>query len=552
MFWSALLKGWCLVLLVSVALLGNSKEASALGDTFIVTPIPTPAPGGQIFVFNNPIVPEAFVSLGGSGEVPGGAFYFVGGIDTSQPAITPGGLAALGWLDVTIISQDGADSTYATDNYIGVVFNARETAGGPLYQYEIALSGVTNTQLINTRVMIDTTRPTATIGALTETAGGTFEATITLSEPSTDFTASDLSVTNATATMTGSGTSYTATLTPQNNDEIVLFVPEGVFTDAAGNTNLASNRVSTLQAVTNTESLIQGFLNARANSLVANQPKLTPFLQRSGAGSLDTSVTRDNGYLNFASSPAHPVWFHLTGNWSSQDDFDNSYALAVLGAHRYINSNLLIGAMLQLDYAETENGAASVDGTGWLVGPYVVAKLPSHPVFLEGRVLYGQADNDISPFGTYEDSFDSERWLIQSRVTGEMKRGDLTLMPLLDVSYTSDDQDAYTDSLGNSISQQDFSLTTARLGMDFSHPIAVARGDMLLTGGLSGIWSTTSGTGTVPGVSPIGDTARGRVDLGFDYQLPNDSLLAANVFYDGIGESGFESYSINLTWQMAF
>lgn len=540
-----------LVFLVSALIAANAKEGLAFGGPSFPSQTVTTPNGGQIFFSNLQASETAFMSLSGSGEVPGGSFYFNSGTLPAS-AVTPGGLAALGYLNATIISQNGADSTYAADGFLGVVFTAQETVGGPLYRYEIALSGVTTTQVINTRTLVDTTQPTATIGALTATGNGTFQATITLSEPSTDFTVGDLSVTNATATLTGSGTNYVATLTPQNNGTIELFIPAGVFTDAAGNLNLASNTVTTVQAVTNTQRLIQAFQNARATSLATNQPGLTRFLQRSGSGVLDTSVTQGSGYLNFASDPSNPVWFNLTGNWSSQDNFDSSYALAVLGAHRQVNSNLLIGAMLQLDYAETENGPASVDGTGWLIGPYVVAKLPSQPVFFEGRALYGQADNDISPLGTYTDSFDSDRWLVQSRVTGEIKRGALTLMPLLDVSYASDDQKAYTDSLGNLIPQQDFSLTTARLGMDFSHPIQVSRGAMELTGGLSGIWSTTSGTGTVPGVTPIGDTARARADLGFDYRLENNSLLAANVFYDGIGESGFENYSVNLLWQMSF
>lgn len=551
MVWSAVRRFVGLLCLASAVLMGNSKEAAALGgNVFNNVPVSTPN-GGQVFFRNLPSISSANVSLGITGQAAGGSIYFNNSI-LPLPAIDQSGLTALGWLDVTILSQNGADSTYATDDYMGVVFTARETAGGPLFRYELALSGVTNTQIVNTRVQVDTTQPTASIGALTATGNGTFQAAITLSEPSTDFTVGDLTVTNATAMLTGSGSNYVANLTPQNSGTIELFIPAGVFSDAAGNLNLASNTVSSLQAVTNTQQLIQAFQNARTNSLVANQPGLTRFLQRSGTGALEANVTRGSGYLNFASDPTLPVWFNLTGNWSSQDDFDSTYALAVLGAHRQINQNLLIGAMLQIDYAETENGASNVDGTGWLVGPYLVAKLPSQPVFFEGRVLYGQADNEISPFGTYTDDFDSERWLIQSRVTGELQRGDLTLMPLLDVSYASDDQDAYTDSLGNLIPQQDFSLTTARLGLDFSHPIAVSRGQMILTGGLSGIWSSTSGTGTAPGVAPIGDTARGRVDLGFDYQLENSSLLTANMFYDGIGESEFDSYSLSLMWQMTF
>ena len=551
MVWSVLRKSLVLLSVAMFVLIGEGRQAQAFGPPqFIGSTVTTPN-GGSIFFTNLQGTSTAFVSLGGSGEVPGGAIYSGGSI-FPLPAVSPAGLTALGWVDVTILSQNGADATYATDGYMGVVFTARETPGGQLYRYEIALSGVTTTQIINTRTAVDTTRPTVTISPLSAISGGQYQATITLSEPSTNFVVGDLSATNATAAMTGSGANYVATLTPQSNRPIELFVPANVFTDAAGNPNLASNRVSSVQPVVNTQRLIQAFQNARANSLVSNQPKLTPFLSEPAGGALDAAATQGAGYLNFASSRAYPIWFNLTGNWSSQDDFDSSYALAVMGAHRQINPNLLIGGMVQIDYAKTKDGVGDVDGTGWLIGPYVVAKMPGQPVFIEGRALYGQASNEISPFGTYTDKFDSDRWLVQTRVTGQMRYGDLTLMPLLDVSYASDDQKAYTDGLGNRIPDQDFSLTTARLGLDFSRPLAVSRGEMTLTGGLSGVWSSTSGTGTAVGVAPIGDTTRGRADLGLDYRLENSSTLSAGIYYDGIGESGFESYAVNVMWRMAF
>ncbi|MGV6803880.1 MAG: autotransporter outer membrane beta-barrel domain-containing protein [Ruegeria sp.] len=452
------------VLLVIVVLLGGSKEGAALGGSFINTSVNTPN-GGQIFLFNDSTLGTAYVSLGGSGEFPGGSIY-ISNAPFAGSSVTAGGLASLGYRGATIISQNGADSTYASDGYMGVVFTARETAGGPLFRYEIALTGVTSTTVISSRTRINPTKPKP----------GSAE----------------------------------------------------------------------------TERLIQEFQNARATSLTSNQPELTKFLLRSESGAFDASVTRNAGYMNFSSDPTLPVWFDLAGNWSSQDDLDSSYALAVLGAHRQFNPNLLIGGMLQIDYAESEESVSNVDGTGWLVGPYVVAKLPRQPVYFEGRVLYGQANNEISPLGTYRDKFDSDRWLVQSRVTGEMEYGNLTLLPLFDLSYVSDDQKAYTDSLGVLIPDQDFSLTTARLGLDFSHPISVSRGEMTLTGGISGVWSTTSGTGTAVGVAPIGDTARGRADLGVDYLMQNSSTLSAGVFYDGIGESGFESYAVDFMWQIAF
>ncbi len=463
MVWSELRRSFSVLWLACMIVVCNTNQGSAFGGNNIpFTNIATPN-GGPASVFNDIGSSTAFISLGIPGSFPGGAVYSGNAIITGS-AVSVADLLSLGYLDATIISQNGADSTYATDGYIGIVFTARETAGGPLFRYEIALSGVAFTQFIETRTPVSS---------------------------------------------------------PQSPTE-------------------------------QTQRLIQAFQNARANSLVTNQPNLTKFMLQTGAASFDASVSRGAGYLNFASDPSLPVWFNLTGNRSSQGDFDSSYALAVVGAHRRFSQNLLVGAMLQLDYAETDEGAAEIDGTGWLVGPYVVAKLPSQPIFFEGRALYGKASNDVSPLGTYEDSFDSDRWLIQSRVTGQVQRGSLTLMPLLDVSYVTDDQEAYTDSLGNRISAQDFSLTTARLGLDFSQPLAVSRGQLTLTGGLSGVWSSTSGTGTAPGLSPIGDTTRGRADLGLDYRFENNSLLEAGMFYDGFGESDFESYSLNLIWRAEF
>ena len=84
-------------------------------------------------------------------------------------------------------------------------------------------------------------------------AGDTATLTFTLSEPSTNFVASDVTVSGGTLTgFTGSGTSYTATLTPTANSttSAVVSVASGVFTDAAGNANVdgsdANNRVTFL------------------------------------------------------------------------------------------------------------------------------------------------------------------------------------------------------------------------------------------------------------------------------------------------------------------
>ena len=96
-------------------------------------------------------------------------------------------------------------------------------------------------------VDIDTEAPTAAIsGVPTETQTDNFNVTITFSEEVTDFDASDITFTNesgtarASAALSGSGTTYTATIRPRGGGNIEIQVPDNVAQDAATNGNQAS------------------------------------------------------------------------------------------------------------------------------------------------------------------------------------------------------------------------------------------------------------------------------------------------------------------------
>ncbi|MBO3762560.1 Ig-like domain-containing protein, partial [Ciceribacter sp. L1K22] len=91
-------------------------------------------------------------------------------------------------------------------------------------------AGNLNTASNTASAIYDAIAPTVTISALSGPTGGEFTATITLSEASTDFTVGDLTMVNATASMTGSGTAYTVTLTPLAEGTVSVAVPAGAFT----------------------------------------------------------------------------------------------------------------------------------------------------------------------------------------------------------------------------------------------------------------------------------------------------------------------------------
>lgn len=93
-------------------------------------------------------------------------------------------------------------------------------------------------------ITIDTAKPTVSIantaGAFTN---GAFEATFTVSKTAFGFVQNDVSVSNATiSNFTGSGTHYTATITPTNNDTVKIQVDANKFQDTAGNYNMQSNQ----------------------------------------------------------------------------------------------------------------------------------------------------------------------------------------------------------------------------------------------------------------------------------------------------------------------
>ena len=195
---------------------------------------------------------------------------------------------------------------------------------------------------------------------------------------------------------------------------------------------------------------------------------------------------------------------------------------------------------------------ASVSGTGWMVGPYFVVRSASQPLYFEGRLLYGETSNNISPFGTYEDSFDSTRMLAQLRVAGELSFGATTLNPFLDASYTTDDQNDYVDSLGNTIPEQGIALGQIEIGTDFSTMLPVSSGELELWGGVSAIWSHTSGSGFASTVTPDYEGGRARIELGVNRTMSAGQSFSAATYYDGIGANDFESYGLSLGYEMQF
>ncbi|MEI8595204.1 Ig-like domain-containing protein [Photobacterium sp. Hal280] len=108
-------------------------------------------------------------------------------------------------------------------------------------------AGNGNTAAAQLALRVDTVVPSVTINsdksALKQ--GETANITLTLSEDSTDFEAADITVSGGTLSgFTGSGSSYSATLTPVTDGNITLDIASDRFTDPNGNGNLAATQLA--------------------------------------------------------------------------------------------------------------------------------------------------------------------------------------------------------------------------------------------------------------------------------------------------------------------
>jgi hypothetical protein len=83
---------------------------------------------------------------------------------------------------------------------------------------------------------------------------------------------------------------------------------------------------------------------------------------------------------------------------------------------------------------------AAIKGTGMMLQPYYVTRLPDQPLYFEGRLVAGMSHDRIQPFGTYTDDFETRRLLLQLKISEYLEYGETTVTPSLAGSYTSDKQ----------------------------------------------------------------------------------------------------------------
>ncbi len=375
-----------------------------------------------------------------------------------------------------------------------------------------------------------------------------FDVAITFSEAVTGFDQTDVTVTGGNITsFSGSGEDYIVEITPLPGQTVAVQVSADVAVDQFDNPNTASNVLRISNATrTEVEQFVADAAQARNRALIKSHPRLIQFLLGGRSGRFKADVTQGRGVFDFATSSDYPFWVEAKGQWSTLDDIESSYATLTLGYHYAPSENVLVGVMGIVDDSVSDDGTARVEATGWLVGPYAVARLQNQPLVFSASYLVGRSDNSASPSGTYTDSFDSDRTLATVGMAGEIQLESLTLIPAIDLAHAEETNDGYLGGDGLPVRSMTVTTTEATIGLNFVMPLDVPGGAFDLVGGIGATSSITDDG------RDRDESTRGQTEIGFRYTLDAGGRLTARATYDGLGTDDYEAFGIEAAFEVDF
>jgi hypothetical protein len=176
------------------------------------------------------------------------------------------------------------------------------------------------------------------------------------------------------------------------------------------------------------------------------------------------------------------IWMKGTFGQFTDNSVEGLYGLGAAGVDYRVTSDLLLGGYIQLDQFNQNqtSGPGTITGTGWMAGPYATVRL-GEGLYLDLKAAGGTSSNQISPLGTYTDTFSTTRWLLNAQLLGEIEHGDWTFYPGARVGYFQEDAAAYTDSLGATVPAVSSGLGQMALSPAVSYTLTTDGGVVMKT-----------------------------------------------------------------------
>lgn len=229
-------------------------------------------------------------------------------------------------------------------------------------------------------------------------------------------------------------------------------------------------------------------------------------------------------------------------------DRDGSFGLLSVGGDYRVTQNMIVGVMGQFDWAKETSGAlaSSVEGTGWMAGPYMSMQLHNN-VFFDLRAAWGRSHNNLTIDAT-AGSFDTSRWLVKGTLAGNWVRDAWRFTPSAELSYVRENQDGYTNSDDVFIDGQTVSLGRLQFGPEIGYRIAQTSDTFIEPfAALKGVWNWDN-PNIVVDSAVIGSGALwARLEGGINVTTAGGLRLRGLASWDGLGADGYSGYTLQGT-----
>ncbi|WP_084634257.1 HYR domain-containing protein [Maritalea myrionectae] len=347
--------------------------------------------------------------------------------------------------------------------------------------------------------------------------------------------------------------------------------------------NLASGQtivctLSMSDSAGETAKQVQNFIDGRARQIVGNQPRQSRRLARvqgtapqpgglnvlgykapdSGHLPVGVSVANDAIEVNYPTSQEEGLakgwdaWAEATFSRFETDFDEGSFATLHMGVDYLITPTSILGIGASIDYthADVIGSTAYTNGLGFMVGPYYTGEI-SENLYLDISAKLGRSYNNIATVGTTEDQFGATRGLFNASLFGEVELDQLTVRPDVSLNYFYERTDAFVNSFGVSIAEQETRLGDLTFGTTFAWAQPLDNNwTMTPYVTLDGIWTFDSAAAN--GASTIGQHLRAKTEFGFTLKGDANQSLDFSLAYDGIGDPNYRALSAKFGLSVGF
>jgi outer membrane autotransporter protein len=263
----------------------------------------------------------------------------------------------------------------------------------------------------------------------------------------------------------------------------------------------------------------------------------------------------DGGALPIVYETYTPWDLWVEGRFSAFDDdagnLDRNGHVGVLyvGGDYRVAQNMIVGALVQVDWAKDDSGLlqSKVDGTGWMVGPYLSMQVHDN-IYFDLRAAWGRSSNDIDVVAA-SGSFDTSRWLVKGTLAGNWLYDAWRITPSAELAYVEERADAFTTSGGSFVPGQTASLGRLQFGPEIGYRFQHTSDSFLEPfGAIRGVWDFDNPNVAIIDGFVVGPgDFWGRLEGGLNWVRADGLYVRGSATWDGMGASDYNGYTLQGT-----